>query len=585
MSIEHDVQSSGAAPDDRAGGFGGAELAPGKHSIAGSGAREPAELGPGKRTRTEALGAQPALQLREVGPPAEGVDVHAAADRGLSGAAGQLPYLDVIQRSFGRFNVRDIPAHAGPEAAAASQEIGAQAYATRGRVAFAKSPTLRDAAHEAAHAVLQREGASLQGGMGQRDDRFEIHADRVADKVEAGESAEPLLASMIDGSSEESGAAGSSDAGVQAREVEQESQITGAQDWTRADRERNTQRWKDACLRNLNAVDSSQYVKIVERRDFYRWFYEHTAALGYTTRWALAASLVADGAHQIADMDATWYGQAGNDTFGVAGVELQGMMREGNQVIFDNVLPKLKRLLDGGPLRGRAAMQWDMQILAEEQNLIQPMYARMSPATRAQLNTIARKQGVPGLGAGLTGGDQVTAGPYSNGGTVPGFSGGDLQSVGDRWRYGMDLGNQFTPGGSGFNPATDTMPAVGAGYTNGTELARVDTRQHLHQLDAWLNPNRLTRVRGTPGADLQATISALTPFEKRQVLTDRSPDGWAYSIQFAQFGSITEDMVRQALPTEPASASAVAAFLERYRAERRRVELRYPTPMPFMGMP
>jgi hypothetical protein len=247
-------------------------------------------------------------------------------------------------------------------------------------------------------------------------------------------------------------------------------------------------------------------------------------------------------------------------------------MREGNQVIFDNVLPKLKKLLDGGPLRGRAALQWDMQVLAEEQTLVQPLYNAMSQQSRDQLNAIARKQGAAvNIGAAVTGGGKVPAGPYNNGGDVPAFDQPSMTNPADRWRYGMGLGNTFTPGGTGFNPATDTMPSVGAGYQNGTEFGKVDTRHHLHELDAWLNPNRLSRVQGDAGSDLQPIIDGLSDFEKRQVLTDTSADGWAYSKQFAQFGSITEAMVQKALPADPASAGAAAGFMGRYRSERARV--------------
>jgi hypothetical protein len=63
-------------------------------------------------------------------------------------------------------------------------------------------------------------------------------------------------------------------------------------------------------------------------------------------------------------------------------------------------------------------------------------------------------------------------------------------------------------------------------------------------------------------------------------LSDRSADGWAYSTQFAQFGSITETMVRQALPaaSDASVAAAVASFLARFKAEERRLKLRYPDP-------
>ena len=116
------------------------------------------------------------------------------------------------------------------------------------------------------------------------------------------------------------------------------------------------------------------------------------------------------------------------------------------------------------------------------------------------------------------------------------------------------------------------MPDPGKAYKDGSELKKVDTRPNLHQLDAWLSPERSTRGQGTPGTELQGIIDKLTPFEKSQVLLDRSPDGWAYSKQFTQWVSITEAMVRQALPNEPEHTGEVSVFLARYRAERKAVE-------------
>jgi hypothetical protein len=373
---------------------------------------------------------------------------------------------------------------------------------------------------------------------------------------------------------------------IQRKEVTAPTDLQGPKDWTTADREGNTQRWQEACLANLNAVDSSQYVRVVERRDFYKWFYAYTVSLGYSTRWALAAYIVANGAHEIADMDVDH--DIANDTLGLANVELQGAMREGNQDIFDNVLPKLKELLDGGSLTGRAALKWDMQVLAEEQTLIQPMYNRMAPETVEQLDYIARMKRFVGWGASFAeighGGIFVPPGPGRKPGIVPSFAESSLLSVRDRWTYGMKLGSQFTPGGTGFDPGTDVLPPVGPGYTSGNELAKVDARAALHELDAWLNPERLSRVG--PGSDIQTIINKLTPAEKLQVLSDRSADGWAYSAQFAQFSFITEATVRQALPnpSTPRLLLAVAGFLGHYTAERARVELRYPQ-YPHYGYP
>jgi len=71
--------------------------------------------------------------------------------------------------------------------------MGAQAFATGNHVAFAGTPDLHTAAHEAAHVVQQRGGVQLKGGVGEVGDAYERHADQVADRVVAGENAQDLL--------------------------------------------------------------------------------------------------------------------------------------------------------------------------------------------------------------------------------------------------------------------------------------------------------------------------------------------------------------------------------------------------------
>ena len=119
--------------------------------------------------------------------------VHRAAAHGIQGSGGSMPHLGAIQKSFGRHDVSSVPAHVGGNAAEASSAMGAEAYATKGAVAFKRSPDLHTAAHEAAHVVQQRDGVQLKGGVGEVGDRYERHADAVADRVVQGRSAEDLL--------------------------------------------------------------------------------------------------------------------------------------------------------------------------------------------------------------------------------------------------------------------------------------------------------------------------------------------------------------------------------------------------------
>ena len=77
--------------------------------------------------------------------------------------------------------------------------MGAEAYATGDKVAFAHAPSLHTAAHEAAHVVQQRGGVQLKGGVGAAGDAYEVHADQVADAVVQGKSAEGLLSKYAGG--------------------------------------------------------------------------------------------------------------------------------------------------------------------------------------------------------------------------------------------------------------------------------------------------------------------------------------------------------------------------------------------------
>jgi hypothetical protein len=145
-------------------------------------------------------GATAPTQRKASGGDGDTEHIHAAAAHGTSGAAGPLPHLGEIQRSFGRHDVTGVQAHTDDRAAAGSRAMGAEAFATGDRVAFAGAPSLHTAAHEAAHVLQQQAGVQLRGGVGQVGDRYEQHADHVADAVVRGESSEALLDQVHGGS-------------------------------------------------------------------------------------------------------------------------------------------------------------------------------------------------------------------------------------------------------------------------------------------------------------------------------------------------------------------------------------------------
>jgi hypothetical protein len=143
--------------------------------------------------------------------------IHAAAAMGTSGASGALPHREAIQRSFGGHDVSTVQAHTDAHAIASARAMGAEAFAAGRHVAFASaSPSLHTVAHEAAHVVQQRAGVQLAGGVGRDGDRYEQHADAVADLVVQGRSAEALLDRCAGGAR----AAGDDAAGSSGRPVQ-----------------------------------------------------------------------------------------------------------------------------------------------------------------------------------------------------------------------------------------------------------------------------------------------------------------------------------------------------------------------------
>ncbi len=142
------------------------------------------------------LGAPPVQLLATAGVAEDPFAVHTLAGEGVAGPGTELPHREQIQASFGHHDVSGVRAHVGGDTAQAAGAIGAQAYATGDDVAFAATPDLRQAAHEAAHVVQQRGGVRLDGGVGRAGDPYELHADAVADRVVRGESAEALLDTM-----------------------------------------------------------------------------------------------------------------------------------------------------------------------------------------------------------------------------------------------------------------------------------------------------------------------------------------------------------------------------------------------------
>ncbi|MFN3200144.1 MAG: SH3 domain-containing protein [Bradymonadia bacterium] len=153
--------------------------------------KSPAEVGP----EQDPIGASAVGQSAALPPGRAGEqDVADAATRGNGRS---LPFVDLIQEAFGKFDVREIESFVGPAATMACQRLQANAFASAGMAVFNGTPDLRTAVHEALHALFQRSGVGPESGRGQRADTFEAQAERVAQAVVEGGNAEALIEQIL----------------------------------------------------------------------------------------------------------------------------------------------------------------------------------------------------------------------------------------------------------------------------------------------------------------------------------------------------------------------------------------------------
>lgn len=365
---------------------------------------------------------QAPVQARgDVGSPS----VHEAASAGVRGTGSALPHAKRIQTAFGPVHdISHVQAHIGGAAAVASEAIGAEAYATGDHIAFRDAPDIHTAAHEAAHVIQQQQGVMLLGGVGQAGDIYERHADAVADRVVAGQSAADLLAAGPTGSTAKSaplpntsglapqalvqarsfiGAADvastasiseSTDTDVDSPQVasrpspngnEFESmaayqEITGETElgpyqWLKEDRENQTGTW-DAAMTKMTQCQAEDVLQPFEQvRDYYIWVTRKLDEKGHESRWVKGALWLVD---ELSDTYDEGYTTPGNWQI-TPGKDVIPMLEDLNVGIVNFAITQFHRLLYGdlkdNPLTGEDAYQFDKQFITHEQGTIaQPIY-------------------------------------------------------------------------------------------------------------------------------------------------------------------------------------------------------------------
>ena len=317
--------------------------------------------------------------------------------------------------------------HTDSDALQMNRAVGAQAFTHGSDIYFGagSSPTnLGLTAHELTHVVQQRSGVQLDGGVGATGDRYEQHAEQVADAVVRGKSAAPLL----DTHAGNSGAAGGVQQAVQRFDAGSgghqgiERGIAGLdvheglgaeKNLTKAEPERDTRE------QGANAIYSGNYMQ-----DFSQMHapFVHKLLKNLPQRPVDAAM----------GKDSPTIGDAGSEA------------------ITDSIIRALA-ILDVGPTLADSVVKGNMQAYEPEQHVDQPQgYA-------ANTDSIVRDNGLPGpLYVGPTGPlrlgkPTVEGGVYASQGNFDFGRCTDVKNVDDADRD-RDLAGSAAPGRQMENP-------------------------------------------------------------------------------------------------------------------------------------
>ncbi|HTJ46723.1 MAG TPA: DUF4157 domain-containing protein [Kofleriaceae bacterium] len=388
------------------------------------------------------------MQAKDGGPRETDNDqTRDVAARGVASGGSALPHLGTIQESFGRHGAAldGVSAHVGGDAATAAGAIGAKAYATGDRIAFASSPDLHLAAHEAAHVVQQRGGVSLKGGVGASGDAYERHADRVADAVTSGRSAEAIL-DAHPGTGSATSAVQRFDAGSGGHQgIERTVAGVDVEGGLGHDLKKNEPK-KGEKEQGVNAIYSGNYMQ-----DFSQ----------------MHAVFVHEKLKELPTRPVDYAQGKKTPTIGDAGAE----------ALTDSVIRALA-ILDVGPELADSVVKGNMQAYRPEQHVDQPM------GYRGNTDIIVPDQGTKGplrpAKPTVSGGDQSSKGPFD----IAQCS--DVKQVAD---YGRD------------NDPTLKGSAVGGSQIENKELYKISDaglQNHIYNSVEWTKGHWLKAVQKGP---------------------------------------------------------------------------------------
>jgi hypothetical protein len=153
-------------------------------------------------------------------------------------------------------------------------------------------------------------------------------------------------------------------------------------DWLRSDRVHNTAVWQQANLYNLNNNLPQEYIRIVERRDFYKWFYKELYKQGHEVVWVTMSYFISKKLHLVESFPYS-IGFKKKTIYHV---------RQGSEDVFNSAFIELKTIFNlEDVLLGNDALEWDKTILFKEQfEWINGIYKDMDARSLKTVERIAK---------------------------------------------------------------------------------------------------------------------------------------------------------------------------------------------------
>lgn len=153
-------------------------------------------------------------------------------------------------------------------------------------------------------------------------------------------------------------------------------------DWLRSDRKKKTSVWHKANMYNLENNLPAEYENIVQRRDFYKWFYSEVSKKGHKVVWPAMSYFISKKLRLTNAFPYRIFLKKDVRTYS----------NIGSKNVFYRCFPVLKDLFFSDRIVAKEeALKWDKNVLYSEQfKWISGIYSKMNSKTLKKLERIAK---------------------------------------------------------------------------------------------------------------------------------------------------------------------------------------------------